>query len=104
MDPEKVKEKKEWPYPRNIIEVRSFHGLSSFYRKLIRNFSGVCAPILETMKKEKQPFRWTEAAEKGFKMLKENIIERPILALPYFNKIFTIRCDASGIEVGGVLS
>jgi hypothetical protein len=62
MDLEKVKEIKEWPYPRNIFEVRSFHGLSSFYMKFIRNFSGICAPILETVKKEKQPFRWTDAA------------------------------------------
>ena len=41
MDPEKVKAIQEWPSPNNIFEVRSFHGLSSFYRKFIRNFSKI---------------------------------------------------------------
>ena len=53
MDPEKVKAIVDWPSPRNIFEVRSFHGYASFYRKFIGNFSGICAPILDTVKKEK---------------------------------------------------
>jgi hypothetical protein len=32
MDPGKVEVIKNWPSPRNIFEVRSIHGLSSFYR------------------------------------------------------------------------
>ena len=54
MDREKVKAIKDWPSPRNVFEVRSFHGnFASFYKKIIRNFSGICAPILDTVKKEK---------------------------------------------------
>ena len=61
MDPEKVKAIQEWPSPKNISEVRSFHGLSIFYRN-IRNFSKISAPIIETIKKDKQPFKWTAEA------------------------------------------
>jgi hypothetical protein len=75
MDPKKVKAIKEWPSPKNIYEVRSFHGLASFYRKFIRNFNSICAPIVETIKKENQPFKWTTTNENGFIFLKETIIE-----------------------------
>jgi hypothetical protein len=70
---------KEWPSPRNIFEVRIFHGLASFYIKFIRKFSGICAPMLDTVKKKHKSFNWTEEAGKSFKVLKEKITEQPIL-------------------------
>jgi hypothetical protein len=104
MDPEKVKEIKEWPSPRNIFEVRSFHGLASFYRKFIRNFSGIYSPMMDIVKKRHKYFHWIEEAEKSFKLLKEKIIGQPILIFPDFSKTFQVRCDASGFSIGAVLS
>jgi hypothetical protein len=104
MDPEKVEVIKNWPSPRNVFEVRSFHGLASFYRKFIQNFSGISAAMMDTVKKRHKFFHWTVEAEKSFNLLKRKITEQPILVLPDFQKTFQVKCDASGYAVGGVLS
>jgi hypothetical protein len=81
-----VREIRELPSPRSVFEVRSFHGLASFYRKFIMNFSSICAPILDTINKGNKYFNLTEEAEKGFRVLKEKITEQTILVLPDFKK------------------
>jgi hypothetical protein len=83
-----MREIKEWPSPRSIFEVRSFHGLASFYRKFIKNFSGICAPMMDIVKKKHTSFNWIEEAEKIFRVLKKKIREQPVLVLPDFGKTF----------------
>jgi len=84
--------------------VRGFHVLASFYRNFIRNFSGICAPIMDTVNKRHEYFKWIEEAERRFNILKEKITERPVMVLPNFGKTFQVRCDASGVTIGAVLS
>ena len=104
MDPDKVEAIKNWPSSNSIFEVRSFHGLASFYRKFIRNFSGISTPMMETVKKRHKYFHWTEEAEKSFKLLKEKITGQLVMVLPDFSKTFQVRCDASGFAIGAILS
>ena len=70
MDPDKVQVILNWPIPKNDYEVRSFHGLASFYRKFIKKISQICAYLIDTLRGSKQPFKWTEAADRNFKVLK----------------------------------
>ena len=79
MDLEKIEAIVNWSSPKNIFEGRSFHGLAIFYRKFIINFSGICAPIIDTIKKDRQPFYWTAASERNFQLLKKNITENLVL-------------------------
>ena len=102
MDPEKIKAILEWPAPQSITEVKSFHGLVNFYKKFIRNFSGISAPLTDCTRGKM--FNWTKAVALSFDQLKKKITEAPILTLPDFNKLFTVECDASGLAIGGVLS
>ena len=78
--------------------------MASFYRKFINNFSGICLPIVETIKKDKQPFQLTEEDEKSFQLLKKKITEHPILKFPDFKQPFQVKCDSSGVAIGVVLS
>jgi hypothetical protein len=104
MDPSKVGVIKNWPSPRNVFKVRSFHGLASFYQKFIRNFSGISAVMMETVKKWHKSFHWIVEVEKSFNLLKRKITEWPVLVLPDFQKTFKVKCDVRRYAIGAVLS
>jgi hypothetical protein len=102
MDEAKVKAIQEWPTPKSITDVRSFHGLTSFYRRFVKDFSTIASPLTEIVKKV-VGFKWGEEQENAFSLLKSKLISTPLLSLPDFNKAFKIECDALGIGIGAVL-
>ena len=98
VDEEKVKEIKEWPTPKSITEVRSFHGLASFYQWFVKDFSTIVAPLTKIVKKN-VGFHWGNDQENVFFVIKEKLCSTPMLALLNFNKTFEIECDALRIGI-----
>ncbi|KAI4380075.1 hypothetical protein MLD38_006303 [Melastoma candidum] len=92
---------KQWQGPRNFHDVRIFHGLASFYKRFIRGFCSIAAPLTECLKGDK--FEWTSTAQASFERLKECRSEAPVLTLPDLVRMFDVKCNASGVGIGEVL-
>ncbi|GBG83888.1 hypothetical protein CBR_g37758 [Chara braunii] len=97
----KVAAVQDWPRPANIRDVRSFLGLASYYRKFIKNFSAIAAPLTDLTKKDTS-FLWTSECQEAFTRLKEALIRAPVLKLPDPTLPFVLTTDAQ-YGVGAVL-
>lgn len=102
-DPEKTRKVREWPTPSNVKEVRSFVGLCSYYRRFIKDFARLAAPLHKLTQKDVR-FKWTPECEHAFQVLKVKLTSTPILAFPDFSHPFILDTDASGETIGAVLS
>ena len=101
-DSQKIKAIVDWPEPKNIHEVQSFHGLATFYRRFIHGFSTIMAPITDCMKQGE--FKWSKAVTRAFREVKKKMTEAHAMRLPDFTKLFEVECDAFGLGIGGILS
>ena len=90
--------------PKTVKQVQAFLGLVGYYRKFIKNCSGIASPLIKLTEKNTD-FNWSEECESAFKQLKSYLVsEKHVLALPDYDKEFVVEADASKVGIGSVLS
>ena len=111
VDPDKVAKVRDWPIPSNAAQLRSFLGLASYYRRYVKGFSAIAAPLHELCAKGPEKagkisdlFVWSAEADKAFQILKSALCGAPVLAFPCFERDFVLEIDASLKGLGACLS
>lgn len=102
VDDRKTKVIQEWPTPKNVSEIRSFLGLSNYFRRFIQGYSKMTAP-LRKLTCEKTPWHWDDKCQFAFDDVKHALTHAPVLAHPDFNKPFHLITDACGSQGDGGL-
>ena len=103
VDPEKIKAIEDWLVPKDVTNVRSFMGITGYYRRFIEGFSKIANPITSLQKKGKK-FDWNQKCEDSFKTLKTLLTSAPILRIDDPNKYFVVCTDACIDGLGIVLT
>ncbi|GBG65760.1 hypothetical protein CBR_g52351 [Chara braunii] len=93
---------RDWPTPRTLTELRSFLGLANYYRKFVRNFSTIAAPLRRLLKKE-TIWKWDKDCTSAMKKLKQALIEYPVLKVADPSLPFVVTTDTSQYGIGAVL-
>ncbi|UYV73826.1 K02A2.6-like, partial [Cordylochernes scorpioides] len=101
-DQEKIRAVRDFATPRSLKEVRSFLGLSSYYRRFIPNYAHVAQPLNDLLKKD-SAFNWNQEEQNAFEALKSALISEPALGHFDYSSPTEIHTDASNYGIGAVL-
>jgi hypothetical protein len=94
MDPKKYEAVIDWPVPEKVKDIQFFLGLANYYRRFIKDFSKIAAPLHKLTRKD-QPWEWKEEQQVAFDILKQKFINKPILTMVDTTKKMRIESDAS---------
>ncbi|KAG0156085.1 hypothetical protein PDIDSM_3261 [Penicillium digitatum] len=103
MDPDKIETIVNWKTPTCLTDVQAFIGFGNFYRRFIRDFSKVIAPLVRLTKKDVR-FEWTPVCQLSFEALKKAFTSAPVLKAFDWSKEIVLETDASDFVSAGVLS
>jgi hypothetical protein len=103
MDSAKIEVILDWLELTSVKDIQCFLGFANFYRRFVRNFSKIVAPITRFLKKD-VPFQWDDAAKMAFRDLKKSFASEPTLFHFDLSKPCTLETDASKYAIGAVCS
>ena len=101
-DRSKVKAINKIATPASIEVVCQFNGMCSYYRKFISHYSDI-SKCFNDMTRKGATFNWTKECDAAFKLLKEKLMENPVLISLQVDKDYVIHCDASKYSYSGIL-
>ena len=101
-NPAKVAAIRDLPPPTKVSEVRTFLGMSGYYRNLVQNYAGIAQPLINLTKKNTK-FIWSEECAKAFQKLKDILLSDVILTYPNTQKPYRLYTDASNYAIGSIL-
>jgi len=101
-DPTNTEKIKNFPVPKNVKGIQQFLGLAGYYRKFIMNFASIATPLNQLIKKT-ETFNWGTEQQIAFEILRNKLMNPPILRYPDLTKPFMLMTDASGYALGAVL-
>ena len=90
VDPKKLEVVVEWKPPRNVIEVRSFLGLASYYRKFVKGFFFMTAAPKTRLLQKNVKYEWSEKCQRSFDKLKTFLTEALVLTQPTCSREYAI--------------
>lgn len=99
--PKKVKIIREFE-PTSRADIRSWIGLTSYYRRMINKYAEVVRPLQDFITSRK-PFQYSKSMRKAVDKIKEALTSSPVMSHPDFSKPFEIHCDASPHAIGATL-
>ena len=102
-DPSLLAAIREIPPPTTATEVRSFLGLAGYYRRYVKGFAAIAAPLHALTWKD-EVFHWSEDCQNAFDQLKTLLTTSPITAFPDFSQAFRLYTDASTASLGAILA
>ena len=102
-DPSLLAAIRDIPPPKTATEVRSFLGLAGYYRRYVKGFAAIAAPLHALTRKD-AVFHWSEDCQNAFDQLKARLTTSPITAFPDFSQEFRLYTDASTAGLGAILT
>ena len=103
MDPKKVEPLKKRVPPTNVKQVQQFLGICNYYRRFVKGYAQIAAPLFNLLKSEVK-FEWNPLHQQAFEQLINALTSYPVLRQPDFTRPFFVFTDASGFALGAVLS
>lgn len=94
---------REWKTPMKVVHVQQFIGLCSYYRKFIKDFAEIAAPLYNLLKKDVK-WHWSAESETAFRQLKLYLTSEPIIRSVNNKLSFILYTDASSVAIGAILS